>query len=148
MIYGNQHSLFIQLQIFRVARQVQFETIKRLKNNFFSLSRNKHLHFIHLKIQLLILFPYIGVPQTVHLYQSNDQSAQLERRSSSHELKMSSTPIKSCKKYVLSYKDSSNSTHQLGFYARDAYDCLMLAREFNSYVHDHPRSVVRIQQKF
>ena len=61
---------------------------------------------------------------------------------------MSSTPIKSCKKYVLSYKDSSNSTHQLGFYARDAYDCLMLAREFNSYVHDHPRSVVRIQQKF
>ena len=43
---------------------------------------------------------------------------------------MSSTPIKSCKKYVLSYKDSSNSTHQLGFYARDAYDCLMLAKEY------------------
>ena len=61
---------------------------------------------------------------------------------------MSSTPIKSCKKYVLSYKDSSNNTHQVGFYARDAYDCLMLAREFNSYVHDHPRYVVRIQQKF
>ena len=60
---------------------------------------------------------------------------------------MSSTSIKSCKKYVLSYKDSSNSTHQLGFYARDAYDCLMLARGFNSYIHDHPRSVVRIQQK-
>jgi len=33
---------------------------------------------------------------------------------------MSSTPIRSCKKYVLSYKDSSNSTHQLGFYALDA----------------------------
>ena len=62
--------------------------------------------------------------------------------------KMSSTPIKSCKKYVLSYKDSLNKTHQIGFYARDAYDCIMLAREFNSYVHDHPRSVVRIQQKF
>ena len=61
---------------------------------------------------------------------------------------MSSTPIKSCKKYVLSYKDSSKSTHQLVFYARDAYDCLMLAKEFNSYVHDHPGSVVRIQQKF
>ena len=28
------------------------------------------------------------------------------------------------------------------------HDCLMLAREFNSYVHDHPRSVVRIQQNF
>ena len=61
---------------------------------------------------------------------------------------MSSTPITSCKKYVLSYKDSSNSTQQLGFYARDAYDCLILAREFNSYVHDHPNSVTRIQQKF
>ena len=61
---------------------------------------------------------------------------------------MSSTPIRSCKKYVLSYKDSLNSTHQLGFYARDAYDCLMLARELNFYVHNHPKSVVRIQQKF
>ena len=53
---------------------------------------------------------------------------------------MPSTPIKSCNKYVLSYKDSSNNTHEVGFYARDAYDCLMLAREFNSYVHDHPGS--------
>ena len=61
---------------------------------------------------------------------------------------MPSTSIKSCKKYVLSYKDSLNKTYKLGFYARVAYDCLMLAREFNSYIHDHPRSVVRIQQKF
>ena len=61
---------------------------------------------------------------------------------------MPSTPIKSCNKYVLSYKDSFNNTHQVGFYARDAYNCLMLAREFNSYVHDHPGSVIRIQQKF
>ena len=61
---------------------------------------------------------------------------------------MSSTPIKSCKKYLLSYKDSSNSTHQLGFYARDAYDCLMLAKEFNSYEHNHLGSVFRIQKKF
>ena len=61
---------------------------------------------------------------------------------------MPSTPIKSCNKYVLSYKDTSNKMHQLGFYARDAYDCLMLAREFNTYVHDHPGSVFRIQQKF
>jgi len=61
---------------------------------------------------------------------------------------MPSTPIKSCKKYVLSYKDSFNNTHEVGFYALDAYDCLMLAREFNSYVHDHPGSVIRIQQKF
>ena len=61
---------------------------------------------------------------------------------------MPSTPTKSCKKYVLSYKDLLNNTYQLGFYARDTYDCIMLAREFNSYIHDHPRSEVRIQQKF
>ncbi len=60
---------------------------------------------------------------------------------------MSSTPIKSCKKYLLSYKDSSNNILQLGIYARDAYDCLTLAKEFNSYIHDHPNSVTRIQQK-
>ena len=61
---------------------------------------------------------------------------------------MPSTPIKSCNKYVLSYKDSTNKTHEVGFYALDAYDCLMLAREFNTYVHDNPGSVFRIQQKF
>ena len=60
---------------------------------------------------------------------------------------MSSPSIKSCKKYLLTYKDSSNNLHQLGFYARDAYSCLMLAREFNTYVHDHPNAVTRIQQK-
>ena len=61
---------------------------------------------------------------------------------------MPSKPIKSCNKYVLTYKDSTNNTHQIGFYARDAYDCLMLAREFNSYVYNHPGCVVRIQQKY
>ena len=61
---------------------------------------------------------------------------------------MPSTSIKSCNKYILSYKDSLNNTQQLGLYARDAYDCLMLAREFNSYVNDHPGSVIRIQQNF
>ena len=61
---------------------------------------------------------------------------------------MSSTPIKSCNKYVLSYRDSSNKTYQVGFYARDAYDCLLLAKEFNSYIYEHPNSVIRIQQKF
>ena len=61
---------------------------------------------------------------------------------------MPSKTNKSCNKYLLSYKDSSNNTQQLGIYARDAYDCLMLAREFNTYVNDHPNSVVRIQQKY
>ena len=60
---------------------------------------------------------------------------------------MPSTPIKFCKKYLLGYKDSSNNIHQLGIYARDAYDCLVLAKEFNSYINDHPNSVTRIQQK-
>ena len=49
---------------------------------------------------------------------------------------------------MLSYKDSSNNTHQNGFYARDAYDCLMLAKQLNAYVHANPHSVIRIQQKF
>jgi len=61
---------------------------------------------------------------------------------------MPSTPINSCNKYLLSYKDSSNKTHEVGFYALDAYDCLMLARKFKSYVHENPGSVIRIQQKF
>ncbi len=61
---------------------------------------------------------------------------------------MPSTPIQSCNKYVLSYKDASNKMHEVGFYARDAFDCLTLAKEFNSYIQDHPGSVIRIQQKF
>ena len=61
---------------------------------------------------------------------------------------MLSESIKSFKKYLLSYKDSSNNIQQIGIYARDAYDCLMLAREFNTHVNDHPNSVVRIQQKY
>ena len=61
---------------------------------------------------------------------------------------MSSTSIKSCKKYLLSFKDASNNTHQLGIYAIDAYECLILARKFNSFINDHPNSITRIQQKF
>ena len=61
---------------------------------------------------------------------------------------MPSTPIQSCNKYVLSYKDSFNNTHQVGIYASNTYDCLKIAREFNSYVHENPGSVIRIQQKF
>jgi len=61
---------------------------------------------------------------------------------------MPSTPIKSCNKYLLFYKVSTNKSHVFGFYARDAYDCLMLAREFNAYVHENPGSVIRFQQKF
>ena len=62
--------------------------------------------------------------------------------------KMHSTSIKTFKKYLLSYKDSSNQIQQFGIYARDAYDCLILAKEFSAYINDHPNSVTRIQQKF
>ena len=58
---------------------------------------------------------------------------------------MSSTPIKSCNKYVLSYKDVLNNMHQSDFYARDPHDFLMIAGEFNSYGHDYPDSMIRIQ---
>ena len=61
---------------------------------------------------------------------------------------MSSTSLKYCKKYFLSYKDALNNTHQLGIYALDAYDCLLRAKQFNSFINDHPNSVTRIKQKF
>ena len=59
---------------------------------------------------------------------------------------MPSTPIKSCNKYVLSYKDSLNNTHEIGFYARDAYDCLMLAREFISFPKKYNK-LIKIEKK-
>ena len=61
---------------------------------------------------------------------------------------MSFSNIKACKKYLLSYKDASNNINQLGIYALDAYDCFMLAKQFNSFINDHPNSATRIQQKF
>ena len=64
---------------------------------------------------------------------------------------MSSTFTKFCSKYVMSYIDSSNNTHEIAFNAFDAfdaYDCINLAKEFNSYVNDHQGSEIRIQQKF
>ena len=61
---------------------------------------------------------------------------------------MPSTPIKSCKKYVLSFKNSSNEIQQVGIYAPDAFNCLLLAKESYSYIDKHPNSVIRIQQKF
>ncbi len=61
---------------------------------------------------------------------------------------MSLRSIKSSKKYVFSYLDSSNDRHQPWRYGRDSYDCHNLEREFNKYVYNHPSSVIRIQQKF
>ena len=61
---------------------------------------------------------------------------------------MPPTSIKLCNKNVLSYKDSSNITQKVGFYEGDAYDCKIRKKEFNSYVHENPGSVIRIKQKF
>ena len=41
---------------------------KTLGNIFILLSHYQFQHFIYLKIYLLILYPYMGVPQTVHLH--------------------------------------------------------------------------------
>ena len=60
---------------------------------------------------------------------------------------MSKTLIKSCKKYRVSYKDSSNNLHQLGIFSRDSYNYLMLAKAFYRHINDHPNSVTRIQPK-
>ena len=61
---------------------------------------------------------------------------------------MSFSPIKSFNKYLLSYNDSSKNSQQVGIYALDAYECLSLAKDFNSYIQENPNSVTRIQQKF
>ncbi len=57
---------------------------------------------------------------------------------------MSSRPISSCKRYSVSYRDLSNKTHELGFYAIDAYDARLLAIEFNKFIREHPNCIDRI----
>ena len=57
---------------------------------------------------------------------------------------MSSTPISSCNRYSVSYKDLANKRHELGFYAKDAFEARLLAFEFNKFVREHPNSIDRI----
>ena len=42
----------------------------------------------------MILYPYMGVPQTVHIYQSNGLSNQLEHRCSRHEQMSTKSTLK------------------------------------------------------
>ena len=44
-----------------------------------------NFHFTHIQIQLLILYPYMGVPQTVQIFQSGGFNSQLEHKCSRHE---------------------------------------------------------------
>ena len=60
---------------------------------------------------------------------------------------MSSRPITSCNRYAVSYRDSSNTRHELGFYAINAFEARQLAIEFNKFVREHPNSIERISLK-
>ena len=51
-------------------------------------------HFNHIQIQLLILYPYMGVPQTVHIYKSDGLSDQLEHSCSRHEQMSTKSKLK------------------------------------------------------
>ena len=50
--------------------------------------------FNHIQIQLLILYPYMGVPQTVHIYQSKGLTSQLEHYCSRHEQMSTKSTLK------------------------------------------------------
>ena len=60
---------------------------------------------------------------------------------------MSSRPISSCNRYLVSYKDFANRRHELGFYARDAFEAKMLAIEFDHFVREHPNCIDKISLK-
>ena len=51
-------------------------------------------HFNHLQIQLLILYPYKGVPQTVHIYKSDSLPDQVEHECSRHEQMSTKSTLK------------------------------------------------------
>ena len=50
--------------------------------------------FNHIQIQLLILYPYKGVPQTVHIYQSDSLPDQLEHDCSRNEQMSTKSTLK------------------------------------------------------
>ena len=60
---------------------------------------------------------------------------------------MPSTPIKSCNKYVLSYKDSFNNKHDVCFYTCDAYKYQLLQSEFKSNLHNLRSSAIKNRTK-
>ena len=51
-------------------------------------------YFNHIQIQLLILYPYKRVPQTVHIYQSDSLPDQLEHHCSRHEQMSTKSTLK------------------------------------------------------
>jgi len=57
---------------------------------------------------------------------------------------MSSKPITSCKRYAVSYRNSANKSHELGFYSIDAFEARQLSIVFNKFFREHPNSIDRI----
>ena len=52
------------------------------------------------------------------------------------------------KPYTVQYKDFQNIVSENCFYAFDAYEARKLAMEFNSYIKEHPNSIMLIRGEF
>ena len=57
---------------------------------------------------------------------------------------MLSTSTKTSINYVLGLKDYSNNIKQTRTYDNNAYDCMNLFREYDSYIIDHSKLIVQI----
>ena len=52
------------------------------------------------------------------------------------------------KAYTVQYKDFQNKVSENCFYAFDAYEARKLAIQFNSYINEHPNSIMLIRGEF
>ena len=52
------------------------------------------------------------------------------------------------KPYTVHYKDLQNVVMENCFYAFDAYEARKLAMQFNSYINEHPNSIMLIRSEF
>ena len=52
------------------------------------------------------------------------------------------------KPYTVHYKDLQNIVLENCFYAFDAYEARKLAMQFNSYIYEHPNSIMLIRGEF
>ncbi len=52
------------------------------------------------------------------------------------------------KPYTVHYKDLQNIVLENCFYASDAYEARKLAMQFNSYINQHPNSIMLIRGEF
>ena len=52
------------------------------------------------------------------------------------------------KPYTVHYRDLENIVLENCFYAADAYEARKLAMQFNSYINEHPNTIIRIRGEF